>query len=353
GIKIFGDDLAILEQKAEEIARLTENVRGAADVSVEQLTGQPQLEIAVDRARLSRFGLSAREVLDVVESFGGKKVGEVYEGQRRFELALRLNESYRRVPEDVARIPIRAATGELVTLDRVTKPNLAPGRSTITREWSKRRIVVQCNARGRDVGSFVDELRQRIQKEIELPVGYFVRFGGQFENLERAKARLALVVPFALLLIFGLLYWTYKSVRDALLIFTGVPLAVVGGVAALALRGMPFSISAGVGFIALSGVAVLNGLVLVSTIKRLCTEGTDLKAAVREGAVSRLRPVVMTALVAAFGFIPMAASQGIGAEVQRPLATVVIGGVLTSTALTLVVLPVLYAIFGRKTSSES
>ncbi|MCI0330187.1 MAG: CusA/CzcA family heavy metal efflux RND transporter [candidate division Zixibacteria bacterium] len=352
GIKIFGDDLAALEQKAEEIARLAETIRGSADVSVEQLTGQPQLEIAVDRERLSRFVLSAREVLDVVESFGGIKVGEVHEGQRRFDLALRLNESYRRVPEDVERIPIKAATGELVTLDRVTKPNMVPGRSTITREWSKRRIVVQSNVRDRDVGSFVDELRQRIQKEIELPEGYFVRFGGQFENLERARSRLALVVPVALLLIFGLLYWTYKSVRDALLIFTGVPLAVVGGIAALAVRGMPFSISAGVGFIALSGVAVLNGLVLVSTIKRLRSEGLNLSAAVREGAESRLRPVLMTALVAAFGFIPMALSQGVGAEVQRPLATVVIGGILTSTALTLIVLPVLYTIFGTKTSSE-
>jgi cobalt-zinc-cadmium resistance protein CzcA len=240
GIKIFGDDLNVLEEKAEEIARLADSIRGSADVSVEQLTGQPQLQITVDRDRLSRFGLSAREVLDVIESFGGIKVGDVYEGQRRFDLAVRLNESYRRVPEDIERIPIQAATGELVTLDRVTKPNLSPGRSTITREWSKRRIVVQCNVRGRDVGSFVDELRWRIEKEIALPPGYFVRFGGQFENLERARARLALVVPVALLLIFGLLYWTYKSVRDALLIFTGVPLAVVGGVAVLAVRGMPF-----------------------------------------------------------------------------------------------------------------
>jgi cobalt-zinc-cadmium resistance protein CzcA len=352
GIKIFGDDLAILEQKAEELARLTEKIHGSADVSVEQLTGQPQLQIAVDRERLSRFGLSAREVLDVIESFGGIKVGEVYEGQRRFDLALRLDESYRRVPEDIKRIPIRAATGELVTLDRVTKPNLASGPSTITREWSKRRIVVQCNVRGRDVGSFVDELRRRIQKEIELPQGYFARFGGQFENLQRARARLALVVPAALLLIFGLLYWTYKSVRDALLIFTGVPLAVVGGVGALAVRGMPFSISAGVGFIALSGIAVLNGLVLVSTIKRLRAEGMEMETAVREGAASRLRPVLMTALVAAFGFIPMAVSQGIGAEVQKPLATVVIGGILTATVLTLIVLPVLYTLFGKRSRSE-
>jgi len=352
GIKIFGDDLNVLEEKAEEIAGLADSIRGSADVSVEQLTGQPQLQIAVDRDRLSRFGLSAREVLDVIESFGGIKVGDVYEGQRRFDLAVRLNESYRRVPEDIERITNQAATGELVTLDRVTKPNLAPGRSTITREWSKRRIVVQCNVRGRDVGSFVDDLRRRIEKEIALPPGYFVRFGGQFENLQRAQARLALVVPVALLLIFGLLYWTYKSTRDALLIFTGVPLAVVGGVAALAVRGMPFSISAGVGFIALSGIAVLNGLVLFSTIKRLRAEGLDLSTAVKEGAITRLRPVLMTALVAAFGFIPMAVSQGIGAEVQRPLASVVVGGIISSTALTLLVLPVLYTIFGKKSSFE-
>jgi len=206
--------------------------------------------------------------------------------------------------------------------------------------------------RGRDIASFVDELRERIADEIDLSPGYYVRFGGQFENLERAQARLAIVVPLALLLIFGLLYWTYKSARDALLIFSGVPLAVLGGVASLALRGLPFSISAGVGFIALSGIAVLNGLVLVSTIKRLRSEGVPLEQAVRESGMVRMRPVLMTALLAAFGFVPMVISTGVGAEVQRPLATVVVGGILTSTALSLIVLPVLYSVFGKTTSSE-
>ncbi|HWR83330.1 MAG TPA: efflux RND transporter permease subunit, partial [Candidatus Deferrimicrobium sp.] len=279
-------------------------------------------------------------------------VGDVYEGQRRFELVVKLDSTYRQVPEDIVRIPIRAADGALVTLDRVTKSSLSEGPATITREWGKRRAVVQCNVRGRDVGSFVNELRQRIADEVSFEPGYFVRFGGQFENLERARARLLLVVPLTLLLIFGLLYWTYKSARDALLIFTGVPLAVVGGVVSLAIRGMPFSISAGVGFIALSGIAVLNGLVLVSNIKRLRAEGMDLPDAVKESAATRFRPVLMTALVAAFGFIPMAVSQGVGAEVQRPLATVVVGGILSSTALTLIVLPVLYSMFGKKSVSE-
>jgi cobalt-zinc-cadmium resistance protein CzcA len=207
--------------------------------------------------------------------------------------------------------------------------------------------------RDRDIGSFVEELRDRLDADIELPAEYFIRLGGQFENLERARKRLAIVVPIALLLIFGLLYWTYKSARDALLIFSGVPLAALGGVVTLALRGMPFSISAGVGFIALSGIAVLNGLVLVSTIKRLRSDGLDIESAVRESAITRLRPVFMTALVAALGFVPMAISTGVGAEVQRPLATVVVGGILTSTALTLIVLPALYMTFGKRTESES
>jgi len=247
---------------------------------------------------------------------------------------------------------MRSQAGGLVGLDRVTSGILDEGPATITREWSKRRIVIQCNVRDRDIGSFVEELRDRLDADIELPAEYFIRLGGQFENLERARQRLAMVVPIALLLIFGLLYWTYKSARDALLIFSGVPLAALGGVVTLALRGMPFSISAGVGFIALSGIAVLNGLVLVSTIKRLRSDGLDIESAVRESAITRLRPVFMTALVAALGFVPMAISTGVGAEVQRPLATVVVGGILTSTALTLIVLPALYMTFGKRTESE-
>lgn len=353
GIKIFGDDLHVLEQKANEIASLAETVNGSADVTVEQLTGQPHLDLAVDRARLARFGFTAEDVLTMIKSFGGIRVGELYQGQQRFDIQVRLDSSYRQAPDDIIRIPIQSPTGALTTLDRVTSPRLYEGPASITREWSTRRVVVQCNVRGRDVGSFVDELRERIDEEITFEPGYFVRYGGQFENLERARSRLALVVPFTLLLIFGLLYWTYKSARDAVLIFTGVPLAAVGGIAILALRGMPFSISAGVGFIALSGIAVLNGLVLISTIKRLCTDGCDLRNAVLQGAISRLRPVLMTAMVAAFGFIPMAISTGVGAEVQRPLATVVAGGIITSTALTLIVLPVLYTLFGKTTPEKT
>jgi cobalt-zinc-cadmium resistance protein CzcA len=352
GIKLFGDDLKVLEAKAEELATLVKLMPGSADVSVEQLTGQPQLRLAVDRERLARFGLTARDVLTAIESLGGIVVGDVFEGQRRFELVMRADTTRLNGPEDISRILVRSNTGSLVGLDRLTTPVLDEGPSTITREWSKRRIVIQCNVRNRDMGSFVSELREVLKSDVILPNEYFIRLGGQFENLERARARLAIVVPIALLLIFALLYWTYKSGRDALLIFSGVPLAALGGVVSLVLRGMPFSISAGVGFIALSGIAVLNGLVLVSTIKRMRSEAGDIIHAVRTSALMRLRPVLMTALVAALGFVPMAISTGVGAEVQRPLATVVVGGILTSTILTLLVLPALYVTFGRRTESE-
>lgn len=351
GIKLFGDDLNQLEQKAEEIAALVETIDGSADVSVEQLTGQPQLLIEVDRERLARFGLTAREVLTTIESIGGIIVGDVFENQKKFDLALRIDTTILKGPEDIERILIRSSTGSLIGLDRVTKGFLEQGPASITREWSKRRIVINTNVRGRDLGSFVRELKVRLN-EIELQAENFIRLGGQFESLERAQTRLAIVVPIALFLIFGLLYWTYKSVRDAILIFSGVPLAAFGGIVTLLLRGMPFSISAGVGFIALSGIAVLNGLVLVSTIKRLRAQGLEFIEAIKEGAITRLRPVIMTALVAAFGFIPMAISTGVGAEVQRPLATVVVGGILSSTVLTLIVLPALYKIFGLKSKSE-
>ncbi|MEP0828692.1 MAG: efflux RND transporter permease subunit [bacterium] len=353
GIKLFGDSLLILEEKAEEIAALVETISGSADISIEQLTGQPQLRLEVDHQRLARFGLTADEVLTVIEAIGGITVGDLFEGQKRFDIVVRIDTSRFQGVEDIKRVVLRSGAGSLVGLDRVTEVSLDEGPGTITREWSKRRIVVQCNVRGRDIGSFVSELRERLREEITLPQGYFVRLGGQFENLERARTRLMIVVPIALLLIFGLLYWTYKSARDAALIFSGVPLAALGGVLSLWLRGMPFSISAGVGFIALSGIAVLNGLVLVSTIKRFRSDGEEILSAIRKSALTRLRPVLMTALVAAFGFIPMAISTGVGAEVQRPLATVVIGGILTSTALTLLVLPALYLTFGKKTEVET
>jgi len=353
GIKLFGDELDVLVDKGAEISSIVKTIPGAADVSVEQMTGQPQLRLEIDRQKLARYGLSAREVLATIQSIGGVTVGDVFEGQRRFGLVLRVDTTRIKGPEDISQVLLASSTGSLVGLDEVTTATLDEGPATITREWSKRRVVVQCNVRDRDIGSFVTELRDRLDSDVSLPTGYFIRLGGQFENLERARTKLAIVVPIALFLIFGLLYWTYKSARDAILIFSGVPLAALGGVVTLALRGMPFSISAGIGFIALSGIAVLNGLVLVSSIKHLRSEGKDIIDAVKLSALTRLRPVFMTALVAALGFIPMAISTSIGAEVQRPLATVVVGGILTSTVLTLIVLPVLYITFGRGTESES
>ena len=352
GIKLFGDDLVVLEEKAEEIMTLVEQIDGSSDVTIEQLTGQPQMRIAVDRQKLARFGLTAREVLSAIESMGGIVIGDVFEGQKRFDLALRIDTTRINSVEDVNKVLIRSSSGSMIGLDRVTDLSLAEGPATITREWSKRRIVVQCNVRDRDIGSFVSELRDKLANNLTLPKDYFIRLGGQFEHLERARMRLVIVVPLSLILIFGLLYWTYKSARDAILIFAGVPIAAVVGAVSLALRDLPFSISAGVGFIALSGIAVLNGLVLVSSIKRFRSQGMEITAAIKESAVTRLRPVMMTALVAAFGFIPMAVSTGVGAEVQRPLATVVVGGILTSSALTLVVLPSLYNVFGKRTKSE-
>ena len=346
GIKIFGDDIEELKEKAGEVETIVRGTVGAADITTEQITGQPIIQLEVDRARLGRYALTSAEVLEAVQAIGGVEVGELREGERRFDLVTKLSPRYTATPEDLNRILLPSAAGELVPLTHVTRLQQTEGPSTITREWGKRRITVQCNVRGRDVGTFVNEIRDKIDKSITLEPGYFVRYGGQFEHLERARLRLLLVVPLALLLILALLYWTFKSWRDAFLIFTGVPLAAVGGVWALVLRGMPFTISAGVGFIALSGIAVLNGLVLVSTIRQLRAQGHSLAAAVEESGSLRMRPVLMTALVAALGFVPMALSRGVGAEGQQPLATVVIGGILTSTLLTLIVLPILYARYG-------
>jgi len=346
GVKVFGDDLDILKATAREIESVVRQVPGAADVTVEQVTGQPVLQIVVDRAAIARHGIPARDVLDVVEAVGARVTGQVREGERRFELAVRLRDEYRDDPAKLATIPVRAPNGDRVPLGRLTTIRETSGPTTIQREWGKRRLVVQANVRGRDLGGFVDEVRQRLAREVELPAGYFVRYGGQFENLERAQRRLMVVVPVALALIFALLYLTYRRVLDSLRIFAGVPFAVVGGVLALLARGLPFSISAAVGFVALSGVSVLGDMVLVSRVRQLLARGQPLHDAIREAALSRLRPVLMTAAVAALGFVPMAVSTGVGAEVQRPLATVVIGGILSSTLLTLVVLPVLYAAFG-------
>ena len=345
GVKLFGDDMDTLKAKAREIEAALKAIPGAADVFTEQVTGQPLLEIQVDREAIARYGIPAAEVLEVVGALGMREVGRLQEGDRRFPIALRIDDRYRRDPEAIGSILVTAANGDQVPLARLAAIRRVEGPSTINREWAKRRIVVQANVRGRDVGSFVAAARVAIDR-LELPPGYFVRFGGQFEHLARARARLYVVVPIALALIFLLLYFTYGRLLDALRVFTGVPFAAVGGIVALWLRGLPFSISAGVGFVALSGVSVLGDMVLVSTIRQLVARGTAVRDAVEQAAERRLRPVLMTALVASVGFVPMALNTGIGAEVQRPLATVVIGGVLSSTLLTLVVLPVLYTVIG-------
>ena len=345
GIKLFGDDLDLLKAKAREIESAVRDLPGAADVTVEQVTGQPVLEVTVDRDAIARYGIPARTVLDVIETMGVRKAGEVREGQRRFDLGVRLAEEFRDA-ETVGSVLVEGPAGERIPLAKLVAIKEVSGPNTIQREWGKRRIVVQVNVLGGNLGGFVESARRAIEQKVELPSGYYVRFGGQFENLERARTRLFVVVPLALVLVFLLLYVSNRSAMDSARIFSGVPFALVGGVLALLARGLPFSISAAVGFIALFGVAVLNGLVLVSRIRQLLDRGLDRTAAVREAARSRLRPVLMTASVAALGFIPMALNTGPGAEVQRPLATVVIGGVLSSTFLTLLVLPVLFTAFG-------
>jgi cobalt-zinc-cadmium resistance protein CzcA len=366
-VKVFGDDLSVLLDQANQIARVLRGVPGAADIKVEQVTGLPVLTIDVDRGAIARYGLDVADVQAVVSAaIGGVEAGQVFDGDRRFDLVLRLPEHIR---TDIAAmenlpVPLPASTGNaehastlpsegtrnpraaFVPLGAVAKLILEEGPNQVSREDGKRRIVVQCNVRGRDLGGFVADAQARIDEEVKLAPGYWSKWGGQFENLIAARARLAIVVPLGLGLVFGLLFLSLGTVRNAALIFTGVPLALTGGIAALWLRGLPLSISAAVGFIALSGVAVLNGLVMVTFIESMRHErGLPLDAAVHDGSIARLRPVLMTALVAALGFVPMALATGTGSEVQRPLATVVIGGILSSTALTLVVLPVLYRLF--------
>jgi cobalt-zinc-cadmium resistance protein CzcA len=344
GVKLFGDDFDVLKSKAREIEAVLKKIPGAADVVTEQTTGQAVLQIEVDRDAIARHGIAAADVLDVVESLGTREVGQMQDGERRFPISLRIDDRYREDIASIGRILVTAAGGERIPLARLAKIRMAEGPTMINREWAKRRTVVQANVRGSDVGTYVEQAMARIDKEVDLPAGYYVRFGGQFEHLERAQTRLFIVVPIALGLIFLLLYFTYGRVLDALRVFTGVPFAAIGGVVALWIRDLPFSISAGVGFVALSGVSVLGDMVLVSSIQQLVALGVPTRAAIEQAAERRLRPVLMTALVAALGFIPMARSTGVGAEVQRPLATVVIGGVISSTLLTLLILPVLYSV---------
>jgi cobalt-zinc-cadmium resistance protein CzcA len=345
-IKLYGDDLDLLATKGKEIEAIIARVPGSADVSVEQTTGQPVLQIKLDQEQLARYGVPAKVVTDVIESIGSKRLGEVFEGQLRFPLVARLPESMRSGSEGIASILIPTASGERLPLSRLADIRVTQGPSTITREWGQRRITISANVRGRDIGSFVAEAQRRLQEQLQLPPGrYFVEFGGQFEHLQRARTRLLIVVPVAVILIFMLLYLTYQNVVDALRVFTGVPFGWVGGIFALWLRDMPFSISAAIGFIALSGVAVLDDMILVSYVRQLRDKGVPLEEAVLQAANTRLRPVLMTTLVASLGFLPMAFSTGMGAEVQRPLATVVIGGVIAAMVMSLLVLRVLYLLF--------
>jgi heavy metal efflux system protein len=347
GVKVFGDDLEVLAAKAAEVRAVLERIPGAADLYTEQATGQPLVRVVVDREAVARHGISADEVLALVAALGGIEVGELQEGERRFPIAVRLADRHRLDEAALGEVLVSAANGELIPLRLLAHIERGETAATVNREWGKRRVVVQANVRGRDVGSFVSEAQAALAREVELLPGYFLRFGGQFEHYQAARARLFVVVPVALALVLVLLYFTYGRVVDALRVFTGVPFAAVGGIAALWLRDIPFSVSAGVGFVALAGVSVLGDMVMVSTIRQLLAEGRERLEAVREAALLRLRPVLMTALVASVGFLPMALNTGFGAEVQRPLATVVIGGVISSTLLTLVVLPVLYALLAR------
>ena len=358
-VKVFGDDLDRLLEVGDAIEAVVGSVEGAQDVGVEQVTGLPVLQITPDRAALARLGLNVQDLQDTVAaSMGGQVAGEIFEGDRRFDVVVRLPEDIRRNVDEIGRLRMPLPSGGdgprgFVPLADVALVKVEIGPNQISREDGKRRVVVTANVRGRDLGSFIQEVQQRVGAEVEVPAGYWVAYGGTFEQLISAAKRLQIVVPLALILIFGLLYALFRSVRDAAIVFSGVPLALTGGVAALLLRGLPLSISAGVGFIALSGVAVLNGVVMLTFIRSLVTEGRPLDEAIRVGALTRLRPVLMTALVASLGFVPMAFNVGAGAEVQRPLATVVIGGIISSTLLTLLVLPALYRLVHGRASRRN
>jgi cobalt-zinc-cadmium resistance protein CzcA len=347
-IKIFGPDLDLLQQKAEAVRRVVADIPGGADVRREQILGQPFLRIQYDRSRASRNGVDAVQVLDLIETIAGKKVTEILEGERRFDLQIRLSPSFRRNLEAISRLTIPDSRGQIIPLTSVADVLIEDGPAQISREDNHRVIMVSSNVRGRDIAGFVSEGQRKVSVQVELPPGYWIEWGGQFEQLQDALSRLTMVVPLTLLIIFILLYSAFSSLRLTLLILMNVPIAVTGGILALYLRGIPFSISAGVGFIALFGIAVLNGIVLVRYIRDRRQSGEAVYEAVRRAAQVRFRPVLMTALVASLGFIPMAISTSPGAEVQRPLATVVIGGLITSTLLTLFVLPAIYHWFDNK-----
>jgi cobalt-zinc-cadmium resistance protein CzcA len=352
GIKVFGDDLDRLLSVGNSIASVLSGVPGAEGVKVEQVEGLPVLSVEPNRSAMYRYGLNVSDVQDVLAAAtGGEDAGQLFEGDQRFALVVRLPEHLRSDLTTLERLPIPLAEGGYVPLGEIASLNLAPGPNQISRENGKRRLVVTANVDGRDLGSFVSEVRERVTSEVQVPPGYWLTYGGTFEQLQSATERLSLLVPVTLVMIFGLLLMTFGSAKDAALVFSGVPLALTGGVVSLWLRGIPLSITAGVGFITLSGVAVLTGVVMVSAFRDKLANGAPIDTAIREGAMLRLRPILMVALVAALGFLPMALNTGTGAEVQRPLATVVIGGILSSTVLTLLVLPGLYRMTYRRRSA--
>ena len=342
-VKVFGDDFDTLIALGDAIEEAVSQVPGAADVAVEQATGLPVLTIEPDREALARYGLTISDLQSLVATtLGGTVAGQLFEGDRRADIVVRLPERLRTNPDGLMDLPVPLHSGGFVPLGELARAQLTIGYNQVNRENGKRRVVVSANVRGRDLGSFVNDVQQTVSQQVDVPAGYWVEYGGTYQNLQSASNRLSVVVPFTLLLIVGILVMALGSFRDAGVIFSGVPLALTGGIIALLIRGIPFSISAAVGFIALSGIAVLNGLVMVSFIRDLRADGRSLDDSIQEGALTRLRPVLMTALVAALGFVPMAFNTGIGSEVQRPLATVVIGGIISSTLLTLIVLPALY-----------
>ncbi|WLH33672.1 CusA/CzcA family heavy metal efflux RND transporter [Pseudomonas sp. FP2196] len=355
-VKVFGDDMDVLNATAAKIAAAMQKVNGASEVKVEQTTGLPVLTINIDRDKAARYGLNVGDVQDTIAvAVGGRKAGTLYEGDRRFDMVVRLSDAMRKDIDGLSAllIPVPAVNGSanqigFIALQDVASLDLVLGPNQVSRENGKRLVIVSANVRGRDIGSFVAEAGEVIERDVQVPAGYWTSWGGQFEQLQSAAKRLQIVVPVALLLVFGLLFMMFNNLKDGLLVFTGIPFALTGGVMALWLRDIPLSISAGVGFIALSGVAVLNGLVMIAFIRNLREEGRSLTEAINVGALTRLRPVLMTALVASLGFIPMALATGTGAEVQRPLATVVIGGILSSTILTLLILPALYQLAHRR-----
>lgn len=353
-VKVYGDDLETLLRLGQRIETLMQTIDGAADVKYEQITGLPMMTITPKRAILYRYGLNVAHVQQAMSSaLAGQNAGQIFEGDKRFDLVVRLPENQRNDIRAIEALPVPLPSGGFIPLQEIADIAITQGPNAINRDNGKRRMVITANVRGRDLGGFVQEVQKQVLDNVELPAGYWVEYGGTFEQLISATHRLQLVVPLALLMIFGFLYMAFRSMKDSLIVFSGVPLAMTGGVLALALRDIPLSISAGVGFIALSGVAVLNGLVMISFIRTLRDDGKTLDTAIIEGALTRLRPVLMTALVAALGFVPMALNTGIGSEVQRPLATVVIGGIISSTLLTLLVLPALYRmVYGRFTSTS-